>query len=168
MPRFSRWVPWYHTLSIARSCFSTASAPDGCVDSRAFTELATLFDPRETTETRLSSHFGYFIMFGLRWRSESVSMARRLNSALLTALPFVGAIFILVGAADLSPRLGYTERPSLSLGAVLVHRAIKYDVSRPLALMRESNDGAAAADCEGLACGTSPSESSEDPDDAQE
>ena len=95
-------------------------------------------------------------------------MARRLNSALLTALPFVGAIFILVGAAELSPRLGHNERPSLSLGAVLVHRAIKYDVSRPLALMRESDDGAAAADCEGLACGTSPSESSEDPDDAQE
>ena len=45
---------------------------------------------------------------------------------------------------------------------------MKYDVSPPLALMRESDDGTAAADCEGLACGTSPRESTEDPDRAQE
>jgi hypothetical protein len=49
-----------------------------------------------------------------------------------------------------------------------LHRAIEYDVSRPLALMQESNARTALADCEGAACGASPSSLTDDLDAAQE
>jgi len=39
---------------------------------------------------------------------------------------------------------------------VLVHNAIKYDLSAPLSMEIESVDEPAQADCTGLACGTSP------------
>jgi hypothetical protein len=45
---------------------------------------------------------------------------------------------------------------------------MKYDVSPPLASMWDLDDRAAFADCEGAACGTSPSASADDPDAAQE
>jgi len=41
-------------------------------------------------------------------------------------------------------------------GAVLVHTAVKHDLSPPLASQRASPDEPAGLECEGLACGTSP------------
>jgi hypothetical protein len=95
-------------------------------------------------------------------------MIRMLKPAVITALPFFGAVFLLASGACLPSRPRQSQEAWPAAGAVLVHRAMKYDVSPPLALMRESDDGTAAADCEGLACGTSPRESTEDPDRAQE
>jgi len=69
-------------------------------------------------------------------------------------------------ATGLQSRSGKSEGARPAAGLVLVHRAMKYDVSRPLALIHESDD-ATAADCVGAACGTSPDASADDPD-AQE
>jgi hypothetical protein len=82
-----------------------------------------------------------------------------------------------VGVADfgskttgLQSRSGRSQGASPAAGAVIVHRAMKYDVSRPLALIHESDD-ATAAECVGAACGTSPgalADASADDPDAQE
>ena len=60
---------------------------------------------------------------------------------------------------------GYDRRePGPEAGVVLVHRPTHYDVSRPLASMGDTNESTPVADCEGAACGTSPSAPSGDQD----
>jgi hypothetical protein len=54
------------------------------------------------------------------------------------------------------------------VGAVFVQKAGRYDVSRPLALQRQSADGIALPDCGEAGCGTSPGRLLDDPDAAQE
>jgi hypothetical protein len=95
-------------------------------------------------------------------------MSHALRSSIITALGIVVAAFVFASGAGLQSRSGHSQAAGPAAGAVLVHRAMKYDVSRPLVSMRESNDSAALADCEGAACGTSPSASADDPDAAQE
>jgi len=58
------------------------------------------------------------------------------------------------------------ERPRF--GVVLVHTALKHDLSPPLASQVASDDETAAGECEGLACGTSPGATPDDPDGGQE
>src|SRR5215471_4590773 len=54
------------------------------------------------------------------------------------------------------------ERPRS--GVVLVHTALKHDLSPPLASPVASDDETAAGECAGLACGTSPGATRGDPD----
>ena len=58
------------------------------------------------------------------------------------------------------------ERPRF--GVVLVHTALKHDLSPPLASQVAFEDETAAGECEGLACGTSPGAPPDDPDGDQE
>jgi len=59
------------------------------------------------------------------------------------------------------------EKPPLA-GAVLVHTALKHDLSPPLAVQIVVDNRSAEAECEGLGCGTSPGTASDDPDADQE
>jgi hypothetical protein len=95
-------------------------------------------------------------------------MLRMPKPTVITALSIVVSVFVFGSEAGLPSRSRHSQEWSPATGAVLVHSALKYDVSRPLGLMREPDDGTVAADCEGLACGTSPGESTDDPNDAQE
>src|SRR5262249_10376810 len=52
--------------------------------------------------------------------------------------------------------------------AVLAHKAMKHDLSPPLASQRVLDEKMAEADCEGLACGTSPGATPDDPAAGQE
>jgi len=54
------------------------------------------------------------------------------------------------------------------VGAVFAQKAGRYDVSRPLALQRQSDDGIAPPDCGEAGCGASPGRLLDDPDAAQE
>jgi hypothetical protein len=67
-------------------------------------------------------------------------------------------------ATGLQSSSGKSQGARPAAGAVLVRRAMKYDVSRPLALIHESHD-ATAADCVGAACGTSAGASADAPAD---
>jgi hypothetical protein len=49
----------------------------------------------------------------------------------------------------------------MTTGSVTVHRAIRFDVSSPLALLRSSDTATLPPDCEGAACGTSPGDPNE-------
>src|SRR5215831_11387076 len=63
------------------------------------------------------------------------------------------------------------DRPlagAVLVGAVVVHKAMKHDLSPPLASQRVFDEKMAEADCEGLACGASPSASPDDPATVQE
>jgi hypothetical protein len=90
------------------------------------------------------------------------------KSSVITALGIMLAVFVFVSRPSLEPRSGHSQGAGPGPGAVLLHRAIEYDVSRPLALMQESNERTALADCEGAACGASPSSLTDDLDAAQE
>jgi len=81
----------------------------------------------------------------------------------------VGVVFLVsASGAELESRASHSHGGLPLVGAVLVHRTVRYDVSRPLASQRESADGTAVADCEGAGCGTSPGASLDDPDAEQE
>jgi hypothetical protein len=95
-------------------------------------------------------------------------MLRMPKPTVITALSLVVSVLVFGSEAGLPSCSRHSQEWSPAIGAVLVHRAMKYDISRPLALMREPDDGTVAADCEGLACGTAPGESTDDPDDAQD
>lgn len=82
------------------------------------------------------------------------------KAVVITALPIVSAVFVLLNAAGLSGPSALNPTG----GTVLLDRELKHDVSRPLALMRESDNRTAVDSCEGLACGTSPGASTGDPD----
>ncbi|MGA9977470.1 MAG: hypothetical protein WBQ08_02350, partial [Candidatus Sulfotelmatobacter sp.] len=58
------------------------------------------------------------------------------------------------------------ERPLV--GAVVVHRAMRHDVSPPLASQRGSTEGTVVADCKGAGCGASPGGSLDGQDSEQE
>jgi len=90
------------------------------------------------------------------------------KSSVITALGIMLAVFVFVSRPGLKPRSGHSEGADPEAGAVLLHRTIEYDVSRPLALMQESNARTALADCEGAACGVSPGSLTDDLDAAQE
>jgi hypothetical protein len=97
-----------------------------------------------------------------------VSLSRALRSSVITSIG-IGVVFLVLtsGAQPQSrARNNQEERPLVR--AVLVHRAMRYDVSLPLASQRESTQGTAVADCAGAGCGTSPGASFDDPDTEQE
>ncbi len=95
-------------------------------------------------------------------------MIHALRSKVITALGTMLAVFVFVSRPGQKPRSAHSQGAGQGAGAVLVHRAMKYDISQPLASMRELSDRTVLADCEGAACGTSPSASIDDPDVAQE
>ncbi len=94
-------------------------------------------------------------------------MSRALRSSVTRVLGVAVALLVFAGGAGLQSRASHNQEGPQA-GAILVHSAIKYDVSPPLASERGSDDGAAAAECEGAACGTSPGASADDPDSDQE
>jgi hypothetical protein len=98
-----------------------------------------------------------------------VSINRLLRSSATKAIGVGVAFFLFASGAELQPRAA-SHQPdgTLLVGAVLVHNAIRYDVSQPLASQRGSPDGTWASDCEGAGCGTSPARLLDDPDAAQE
>jgi hypothetical protein len=85
-------------------------------------------------------------------------LERALKTAILTA---IGIVILLVAAVQgaLEPHSKRHEALVTARARVLVHRALRYDISEPLAEMQAPDDEAALADCEGAACGTSPGES---------
>src|SRR5947207_3694307 len=95
-------------------------------------------------------------------------MIRARKSSVITALGIMLAVVVFVSRTRLEPRSGHSQGAGPGAGAVLLHRAIEYDVSRPLALMQESNERTALADCEGAACGASPGSWTDDLGAAQE
>jgi hypothetical protein len=98
-----------------------------------------------------------------------VSIRRAFRSSGTKAIG-VGVVFLLFagGEAKLQSRTGRNQQGGPLVRAVLVHRVMRYDVSRPLASLRTLAEGTAAADCEGAACGTSPGASPDDPDAEQQ
>ena len=97
-----------------------------------------------------------------------MSRGRRLSFSI--PLGILIAVFAFATWHGLQSGAGKSQEARPAAGAVLVHSAMKYDVSRPLALIHESDD-ATAADCVGAACGTSPgvsADASTDDPDAQE
>jgi hypothetical protein len=87
-----------------------------------------------------------------------VSSSRALRSS-VTHVIEVGVVFLVLasGAQVQSPDSNnhdQGERPRV--GAVVVHRAMRYDVSLPLASQEGSTEGTVVTDCEGAGCGTSP------------
>ncbi len=95
-------------------------------------------------------------------------MIHALKSSVLTVLGIMVAVLVLASRRGLESGPRHSQEAGPVAGTVLVHHAMKYDVSRPLATMRESNDTTALADCEGAACGTSPGASADDPDAGQD
>jgi hypothetical protein len=89
-------------------------------------------------------------------------MTRAPKSSVITVLGIMIAVFVFAGRPEAESRSGHSQGAPPAAGAVLVHRALRYDVSRPLASMGESNDRTMLADCEGAACGTSPSALADD------
>ena len=98
-------------------------------------------------------------------------MNRALKASLLTTLGITCAVFFFADRANLGSHSGVGQSgktaTQVAAGAVEVHRAIRYDVSRPLASIHESEGASDSADCVGAGCGTSPGEFASDPD-AQE
>ncbi len=98
-------------------------------------------------------------------------MNRAWKASLLTALGITLAVFVFGDQANLGSHLGVGQSgktaTQVAAGAVEVHRAIRYDVSLPLASIHESDGASDSADCVGAGCGTSPGEFASDPD-AQE
>ncbi len=75
-------------------------------------------------------------------------MNHALRASVATALRIlVVAAIGFAGGARLQSSLRQTQELAPAPGAVLVHRAMKYDVSRPLASMWNLDDRAAFADC---------------------
>jgi len=69
------------------------------------------------------------------------------------AIGIVAAVLLFAGAGAL--RAG-GQQGEIKTGAVIVHRAAKFDLSPPLSALRGSAAANNAPDCEGEACGTSP------------
>src|SRR5271166_4878407 len=103
-------------------------------------------------------------------------MNRALKAGVITALGIALAILVFAGPAERESHSGQNlaagqstgQTSRVAAGAVVVHSAFKYDVSRPLASMRESADATVAADCAGAGCGTSPGDVPAGDPDAQE
>jgi hypothetical protein len=96
-------------------------------------------------------------------------MSRALGSIVITTLAIVVAVLVSASGADLQSQLPQNQWAGLAAASVvLVHPAMKYDVSQSLASMREPHDTPTLAECERPECGTSPSASGIDPDAAQD
>jgi len=97
-----------------------------------------------------------------------MSIRRGLRPSILAVL----GLGIVVLAFSIPPavrsRANQKKEGILLPGAVLVHTALKHDLSPPLASQKASPDELAAFDCEGFNCGTSPSASPDDPEAGQE
>jgi hypothetical protein len=97
-----------------------------------------------------------------------MSIRRALRPSILAAL----GLGIVVLAFSIPPaaqwRAGQKNEGIPLPGDVLVHTAVKHDLSPPLAWQQASPDEPAALECEGLACGTSPGASPDDPHAGQE
>jgi hypothetical protein len=97
-----------------------------------------------------------------------VSISRALRSSVIKAIG-IGIIFLaLAGGAQLQSRASNKQEERPLVRAVLVHRAMRYDVSLPLGSQRESTQRTPLADCKGDGCGTSPGASFDDLDAEQE
>jgi hypothetical protein len=91
-------------------------------------------------------------------------MRRNLLSTITLTIGFGVSFLVFVGGTGLKGRARSVQATGPAAGAVLVHSAMKYDVSPPLASMRgtpivvlaERNKETALPDCQGRACGTSP------------
>src|SRR5579872_314309 len=90
-----------------------------------------------------------------------LSMRRLLRSFVITTLAAFAAICISTRGTGSQSRSGRTQEVGQAAGAVLTRPAMHFDVSRPLASMREPEATPAWADCEGLGCGTSPGASAD-------
>jgi hypothetical protein len=95
-------------------------------------------------------------------------MGRARRSSVIAAFEIAVAVFIFVSGPTMQSSLGHSQGTCPAAGAVLVHRAMKYDVSQPLVSLRESKDGSVLTDCKGAACGISPIGSIDNSDAAQE
>jgi hypothetical protein len=73
------------------------------------------------------------------------------------AIAILFAAFCFVSHAAVDSEQG---KSSIKIGPVMVHRATAFDVSPPLASLRDSHAAAQPPNCEGEACGLSP----DDPD----
>ena len=97
-----------------------------------------------------------------------MSINRASMSSACRAIGVGVAFFAFASRAELQPRADRNQNTKPAIGAVLVHNAVRYDISPPLASQSESGVGHTLADCEGAACGTSPGTLLDDPDAAQE
>jgi hypothetical protein len=95
-------------------------------------------------------------------------MNRAPSYSLIKALGILVVVFVFASEIGLQSRSARNRESDPAAGTVFVHRAMKYDVSRAFASMRQPDDRSALADCEDAACGTSPDASTDDPDAAQE
>ena len=93
---------------------------------------------------------------------------RALSSSTTKIIGVGVACFLFASGAKLQSPASQTQRVRHRVGAVFVQKAGRYDVSRPLALQRQSADGIALPDCGEAGCGTSPGRLLDDPDAAQE
>jgi hypothetical protein len=85
-----------------------------------------------------------------------VSISRALGSSVSRAIE-VGVVFlVLASGARLQSRASNDHEEKPLVGTVVVHRAIRHDVSLPLASQRGSTEGTVVTDCEGAGCGNSP------------
>jgi len=99
---------------------------------------------------------------------QAVPVTRALTASVIAALLLLIGFFVFVcGAGVRRPETNINvQRPAD--GALFVHRAIKYDVSPPLASAWASSNVSILPDCTDGACGSSPSASSDAPDLAPE
>jgi hypothetical protein len=80
--------------------------------------------------------------------------AQKFVRAAATGITFAGLLF--AGSAGSKSQ---RARNHIEVGLVTVHRALKFDVSPPLASLTDSRATAELLTCEGAACGTSPGDS---------
>lgn len=92
-------------------------------------------------------------------------MSRSLSPSVITSL---GAMVVFFVGAGMQARFSKGPGERLSAGAILLHRAMNYDVSRPLASVREPDGRTDVADCKGAALGMSLCASADDPTAQQE
>jgi hypothetical protein len=97
-----------------------------------------------------------------------VFISRLLRSRVSQAIE-VGIVFLVLSSgAQLQSRASNDQGERPLVGAVVVHRAIKYDVSLPLGSQTGSTEGTATTDCKEAGCGTSPAASLDGQDAEQE
>jgi hypothetical protein len=95
-------------------------------------------------------------------------MSRLPRAYVPTALAMMAAFCMFARVAGSPSRSDHGQKTSQAVAAVLVHRAMHNDVSRPLASLEERGDSVAPADCEGASCGTSRGVSADGPDAPEE
>jgi hypothetical protein len=82
-----------------------------------------------------------------------ICRAMRLNVLSILGL---GIVVLVCSSGPMRSRAGQNTEDRLPLRRVLVHAAVKHDLSPPLSSQPTSDAQTAAAECEGSACGTSP------------